>query len=70
MDKQTPDLQLDAAEKGRLFVATTGMELADSSEIKQGRPEQPAPFFAFFGQEIPNNNPRRVELAGGDIWSG
>jgi hypothetical protein len=34
MDKQTPDLQLNAAEEGRLFVATTGVELADiASEI-------------------------------------
>ena len=40
MDKQTPDLQPDAAGEGRFFTAETDLEPADLSEIERGRSEQ------------------------------
>ena len=43
LDKQTPVIQPDAAEEGRLFTAATDLDLAELSEIERGRPEQPAP---------------------------
>ena len=44
VDQQTPDLQPDAAEEGRLFVATSGLEPADIlSDLERGRPEKPEP---------------------------